>query len=336
MGSFQHAGGGHFPALWFLLALALILPGALIRAETFEPVQSDAASRRVINFAGRDWWVKNGLNMGPGPNNFSNSEESVWVDDAGKLHLKIRQIDGVWHCAEVWTLEPAAYGNYLFWLESRVDLYDPNIVASPFLYADDLSEIDIEFSRWGDPGYPCGSYTVQPYSIEGNNHPFEVSLEGSWTSHSFLWQPDYVRFRSLHGHYEEPPQEGFVIEDWLYEGDSIPAESDDMLLHINLWLMSGLPPTNAQEAELIVSNVFVTPGIFIEPPELHLEQISGSQVRLSWDPVPNALSYEVYHADTPLPVSAPGWTALSSTPATFLELQSTDDRKFYYIKAIRD
>ncbi len=336
MGSFKYRGGETFSALFLFLLLVLILPGSVIGADTIETGQSDASSRRVISFAGRDWWVKNGMNMGPGPNNFSDSFESVWVDDDGKLHLKIRQIDGVWHCAEVWTLEPTGYGNYLFWLESRVDLYDPNIVAAPFLYADDLSEIDIEFSRWGDPDYPCGSYTVQPYYIEGNNHPFEVALEGSWTSHSFLWQPDYVRFRSLHGHYEEPPHEGFVIEDWLYEGASIPAESGEMLLHINLWLMSGLPPLNGQEAELIVSNVFVTPGVFIEPPELQIEQFSDSQLRLSWDPVPNALSYEVYQADTPLSLVAPGWTALPATSETFLELPSTDNRKFFYVKAMRD
>ncbi len=231
---------------------SLFLPALLLAAEQ-EPI---AQSRRVINFAGRDWWVKNGTNMGPGPNNFSNSDGSVWVE-GDKLHLKIRQIDGVWNCAEVWTLEPANYGNYRFMLESRVDLYDPNVVAGLFLYADDDQEVDIEFSRWGDPDYPAGSYSVQPYYIEGNNIPFAVDLEGDWTTHSFNWQPDYIHFRSLHGHYAEPPAPHFVIQDWFYEGDSIPPESQEMLLHINLWLMSGLPPLDGQEAELIVSAVQV-------------------------------------------------------------------------------
>lgn len=333
MGNFKLRGGIQTSALLFFLALALILPGFLVAVAA---PGTDNTTRRVINFAGRDWWVKNGLNMGPGPNNFSDSEASVWVDDEGKLHLKIRQIDGVWHCAEVWTLDPVGYGNYLFWLESRVDLYDPNIVAAPFLYADDLSEIDIEFSRWGDPAYPCGSYTVQPYNIAGNNHPFEVALSGSWTSHSFLWQPDYVRFRSLHGHYEEPPQAGFVIEDWLYAGDSIPAEAQDMRLHINLWLMSGLPPTDGMEAELVVSNVFVTPGIFIEPPELAIAPTATGQLRLSWNAVPNALSYVVCQANTPLPLGAPGWTELPATAETFMRLDPGADKMFYYVKAVRE
>ena len=232
---------------------SLFLPALLLAAE-YEPA---GQSRRVINFAGRYWWVKSSPEMGPGPNAWSDTEESVWVDVEGKLHLKIRQIDGVWNCAEVWTLEPASYGKYSFELESRVDLYDPNVVAGLFLYADDDQEVDIEFSRWGDPEYPAGSYSVQPYHIAGNNISFPCELGGSYSTHSFNWQPDYIHFRSLHGHYEEPPAPNFVIKDWFYEGGSIPPESENMLLHINLWLMSGLAPTYGQEAELIVSAVQV-------------------------------------------------------------------------------
>jgi hypothetical protein len=332
MGKIKLQGGVHSSALLFSIVLALILPGLLFAVEAAQP---DKSSRRVISFAGRDWWVKNEF-WGPGPNHFSDSEESVWVDADGKLHLKIRQINGVWNCAEVWTLAPAGYGNYLFWLESRVDLYDQNVVAAPFLYADDLREIDIEFSRWGDPGYPCGSYTVQPYYTAGNHHPFPVELNGSWTSHSFLWQPDYVYFRSLHDHFFEPPQPYYVIEEWTYTGADIPAESADMLLHINRWLLGGMAPTNGQEAELVVSNVFVTPGIFIEPPDLQISRTDTGQLHLSWNAVPNALSYVVCQADSPLPLSDPGWTELPTTEHTWLELDATAVRKFYHVKAVRE
>lgn len=258
------------------------------------------------------------------------------MDFEGKLHLKIRQIGGVWNCAEVWTIEPAGYGNYVFWVESRFDLYDPKVVAAPFLYADDDQEIDIEFSRWGDPDYGCGSYSVQPSGIPGNYHPFDVALGGSNTSHSFLWQPDYIHFRSMHGHYTEPPSPGFLIEDWLYTGESIPPESEEMKLHINLWLMSGLAPTDNQEAELVVANVFVTPGIFIQAPQQQIGQINPNQIRLSWNAVPNAQSYLVFQAATPLPLGNSGWTALPPTAETFLELDSTSEKMFYYVQAVRE
>lgn len=330
-------GGAWFSALWLFMAAALLLPPVWLGADSGDAVPAEeSSSRREITFAEMDWRVKNGTDMGPGPNHFSDSDESVWVDTEGKLHLKIRQINGVWNCAEVWTLAPAGYGNYVFWLESSVDLYDRNIVAAPFLYADDDQEIDIEFSRWGDPDYDCGSYSVQPYDVPGNNHPFAVDLGGSYSSHSFLWQPDYIHFRSMHGHYTEPPSPSFTIEDWRYTGASIPPESDDMKLHINLWLMSGLPPTDGEEAELIVSNVYVTPGIFIQAPELHIAQINPSQIRLAWNAVPNALSYRVFQADTPLPIGNSGWTTLPSTTQTFLDLDSTSEKMFFYIQAVRE
>ena len=294
-----------------------------------------AANRRVISFAGMDWWVKSG-HYGPGPNHFSDSAESVWVDENGKLHLKIRQIGGLWHCAEVWSLVLACWVNYLFLLESQVDLYDPNVVAGLFLYQDDDHEIDIEFSRWGDPDYPCGSYSVQPYYHQGNNRAFAMDLQGSWTSHSFNWQPDYIDFQSLHGHYSEASDDGFIIDQWHYTGADNPAESPEMLLHINLWLMSGLSPTDASEAELIVSHLVITPRVLTTPPALRIQQLHPESVLLSWDPVPNALSYQVFQSDIPLNPASLGWTELTATSATSLELSSQARNKFFYVRALRE
>lgn len=311
--------------IWLVWALLLLGAGLF----------ANPANRRVISFAGMDWWVKSGY-YGPGPNHFSDSAESVWVDDTGRLHLKIRKINNVWHCAELWTLAPAGWGSYLFWLESRVDIYDPNVVAGLFLYQDDDREIDIEFSRWGDPDYPCGSYSVQPYYHQGNNRTFEMDLEGSWTSHSFDWQPDYVDFQSLHGHYHEPPNPGFIIDQWHYTGMDNPAESEDMLLHINLWLMSGLAPSNASEAELIVSHLFVNPGVVIAPPQLRINQLNPQSLLLGWDPVPNALTYKVFQSGIPLDPSEPGWIELTSTSLTSLEVSGQAGKKFFYVRAIRE
>lgn len=63
---------------------------------------------RSIDFAGRKWIVKSGYG-GPGPNNWSDSEQSVWIDENEWLHLKIREVDGTWYCSEVYTEEPTQY-----------------------------------------------------------------------------------------------------------------------------------------------------------------------------------------------------------------------------------
>ena len=48
---------------------------------------------RVISFAGHDWTVKDAGEgkVGPGPNYFSNSAETVWFDADGRLHLRIER-----------------------------------------------------------------------------------------------------------------------------------------------------------------------------------------------------------------------------------------------------
>jgi len=59
---------------------------------------------KIIHFSGRDWTVKSSEEpVGPGPSFFSDSNESVWVDGNGFLHLKIRYINGHWNSAEVVT-----------------------------------------------------------------------------------------------------------------------------------------------------------------------------------------------------------------------------------------
>lgn len=62
----------------------------------------DGVQQTTIEFAGHTWNVKSGTG-GPGPNNWSNSNNSVWVDNEGKLHLKIRYINGKWVCAEIYS-----------------------------------------------------------------------------------------------------------------------------------------------------------------------------------------------------------------------------------------
>ncbi len=65
-------------------------------------VTYDGYSSRIA-FSDYVWAVKDhGKSLaGPGPNRFSDSSGSVFDDDDGRLHLKIRKIKGKWHAAEV-------------------------------------------------------------------------------------------------------------------------------------------------------------------------------------------------------------------------------------------
>jgi len=212
---------------------------------------------RHIQFAGRSWTVKESDQpVGPGPNYFSAGEQSVWVDDAGALHLRLRNEGGVWKCAELYSDWIAAYGTYRFYIDGRPDLLDRNVTGACFLYATDEKEIDIEFARWSqeDPGFNA-QYVVQPWYHPGNMHRFSMSLTGTYTTHSFTWQPGAVSFRSWHDHSVEPITPDHLIQEWTYSGPDVPAEQDNLRVHLNLWLYQGAAPSDGQEAELVIKAV---------------------------------------------------------------------------------
>ena len=208
------------------------------------------AAYPTIQFSGYKWAVKAGDRLGPGPNNFSSTNENVWVDDQDRLHLKITQRDGKWYCAEVVLMQSLGYGNYNFQVSSHVDLLDRNVVGSPFIYRDDTHELDIEFSRWGIEGGPNAQFVVQPHNKPGNREQFSMSLSNDASTHIIKWMADLMFFRSAQGH-DTDPLAGKVIHEWDYIGGDIPIKADEQA-HINLWLFSGQTPSDGKEAEMVI------------------------------------------------------------------------------------
>ena len=210
------------------------------------------AYSRTIQFAGYDWDVKSGYS-GPGANYWSDSEESVRVDENGRLRLKIRKIGDHWYCSEVVTRGNAKFGMHRFYVGSRLDNFDPNVVFAMFLYKDDTHEIDMEFSKWGETAPPYNSqYVVQPYDNIGNMHAFQTTLEGAYTTHSINWQGSFITFKSIHGHYDEPPAPNYLIQEWTYNGADNFHEDIEAKVRINLWLKDGLGPIDESEVEVII------------------------------------------------------------------------------------
>ena len=256
-------------SVWLTVALAVLTLALLTvpllakehggsRTELLAPNGEQNAVRssaRTIEFAGRQWAVKSGCGLGPGPNCWSDSEQSVWVDGSGQLHLKIRNISGTWYSAEVYTTACTQYGMHRFYVIGPVDNLDKNVVAALFLYKDDWTEMDIEFARWGEanPTYNA-QYVVQPWNTPGNREQFSMTLSGSNTTHYIDWSSSAVRFKSIHGHYQEPPDPAHLIHEWSYTGSDIPTREERLRIHINLWLDHGNPPSDGQEVEIIVKS----------------------------------------------------------------------------------
>lgn len=217
--------------------------------------ETPITTTRIIKFSGYEWVVRTSKEekQGPGPNLFSDSEDNVWVDNEGKLHLKIVERGGNWYCSGITLRHSQGYKKYVFYLSSRVDLLDENVVAGLFTYKNDEEEIDIEFSRWSNTNDKNSQYAIQPSYITGNKTRFDMSLNSNLSTHFFDWQSDKIEFGSYKGHTLDP-EESKIINTWTYTGDNIPPLNDERL-KINLWLFRGNSPSNKQSAEMIIDRV---------------------------------------------------------------------------------
>lgn len=215
------------------------------------------SSTRIINFSGYEWVVRTSeeAKQGPGPNLFSDSEDNVWVDSQGKLHLKVVQKDGNWYCSGVTLRRSFGYKKYIIYLASDVTKLDENVVGGFFTYKNDNEEIDIEFSRWSITNNQNTQFAVQPSFLAGNKVRFDMDSNTDLSTHFFNWQPDKIEFGSYKGHTLNPTNEN-VISTWTYTGKNIPPENDERL-KINLWLFRGNSPTDKKPAEMIINRIEV-------------------------------------------------------------------------------
>jgi hypothetical protein len=221
-----------------------------------------SAGARTIHFSEMDWQVKNGTG-GPNPNYitqnyWSDSPDSIWVDDEGRLHLKIRYEDGIWKCAELQSLDTMKYGDYTWEISDRIDNLDPNVVFGMFLYSDEHDhEYDIEFSRWGDEEansknaiYSCWG----PGMSTPVKQAFHVNLSGDYTYHIMKWYEGGVSFASYNEHGTNN-----LIASWQPSHYPKATPDDDMRIHMNLWLNGERHPfaPDVRDIELIINSVTV-------------------------------------------------------------------------------
>ncbi|UCH85527.1 MAG: T9SS type A sorting domain-containing protein [Candidatus Latescibacterota bacterium] len=218
---------------------------------------NDFPGLRTLEFSGRTWRVKGPGYYGPGPNLFSDSPSATWVDVDDRLHMTIQNFGGSWYSTEITLQDALGYGDYIFTTVGRLDMLHPNAVLGIFLWEygpcwdpaylwwNPYNEIDIEYSRWSDPGNDLGQFVAQPWDWYGNINRFDATFsEGEVTSHAFRWLPDRVEFRSWRGGAnDETP--GNMIHEWTYTGPHI-SRPEQPRVHINLWQVNG-PPSSNQE-----------------------------------------------------------------------------------------
>lgn len=257
-----------------------------------QSAQAERVAPRKIQFSGYTWQLKTGRQSinGAKRNYFSDSEENVWVDDKGQLHLRITRRDGRWYCAEVACEKSFGYGKYIFYLESQADQFADNVVLGLFTWGSSPRyshrEIDIEFSRWGKPEGRNAQFVVQPGTQPGNVHRFNIQLEQNRSTHSFEWRRDSIFFQSLRGHYPSPPDGSRIIQSWSYTGKNNPRPGDERA-RIDLWLSDAKPPSGNAEIEVVIKKFEFIPLVSRAVVELGREDDQTLMGCISGESLPN-------------------------------------------------
>jgi hypothetical protein len=217
---------------------------------------SDFSKYKTLTFSGYKWYIKSSKEpVGPGPNYFSDRRKNVWVDNEGKLHLKLTKKNDKWLCPEVICEQSLGFGKYIFNIDVPIDKLDSNVVLGLFTY--DLSpgknnrEIDIEITRWGTPDKPPFNYTVQPDSKAENKQFFDAELNGTGTTHIIDWRNNEINFLSLHGLKDVPESTSHIIKSWKYSGQDIPSPGNEKV-RMNLYLFQGKAPEDKKEIEVVI------------------------------------------------------------------------------------
>jgi hypothetical protein len=236
-----------------------------VNASNITPTAS-ANTTGTISWSGYTWTVKEGGNelWTPGPCHWTGN--NVWVDQNGWLHLRISYINGKWYCAEVVTTQEFGYGTYTFKTVSRIDNFDKNVVFGMFVYKDGAHEADLEYSTWGVPWQwwnnqpgPNGWFTVQPPPVYENvtYRGFKFDMNGDYATNYIKWSQNQIYFECTGGHYAPgtAPSGNIISSFTSYKQvDPTGAHAD-----INLWLFRGIPPSDGQSAEVVLSSFQYTP-----------------------------------------------------------------------------
>jgi hypothetical protein len=169
-----------------------------------------------LRFAGIDWSVSTTAERFPGAaRGFAWNECNVMLDTLADgrnvLVLRLHKDRSGWHGAQIESESTYQYGTFSVGIESslRPMLVDsPSAVLGFFAYVGPAysNEIDMEFTRWGNPIIPPMHYTVWHDVRAGATPPPAASFAGGADSqfvrparHRFVWTAGSVTFNSFRG-----------------------------------------------------------------------------------------------------------------------------------------
>ena len=217
--------------------------GGPVLAVTSVAGSTAPAPAKTIEFSGYRWDVRETASDPGGSLNFYDPG-NAWTDTRGFLHLRTTKRNGQWVSAEVKLNRSLGYGVYRFVLRDVAHL-EPATVFALFTW-DDLGpsrEMDVEFSRWGEPQDKNAQYVIQPYVVPANTVRFMVP-PGRLTV-SARWDAGRVDFKTLRG-----SGLGDLVAAHTFTS-GVPAAGNERI-HMNLYVYDDKRHPLQQNSEVVI------------------------------------------------------------------------------------
>ena len=241
--------------------LTVTLSLAVVCALSAPATAAEVAGEFV--FSGHTWIKKDsaGRAIGPGPNRFSSADSNVWVDEDGRLHLRITQGPNGWHCAEVFLKTPLGYGTYTIETASPLESLDPNAVFGFFTWSNKAAfnhqELDIEFSRWGHVDDPLNAqFAVPPTPPRGPHGNVFRWKHSDAADHVGVYE---IKWGPGQAHFSATPAGGPTVK-WEYPNAAGVPPALDAVIDLNLWLFRSTAPLTQQPVEVIINKFSFQPA----------------------------------------------------------------------------
>jgi hypothetical protein len=206
---------------------------------------------KTLQFAGYEWRVRDTPSERGGWTNRYDAA-NAWTDAKGALHLQIAPSAEGWTSAEVILTQSLGYGTYSFVVRDVSQL--PPVAVMGLFTWDDLAgdqrfrEMDVEFSRWGDPANANAQYVVQPYYVPANVSRFEAPA-GPMT-HMLRWEVGRASFRTLRG--PRPGANASALAQHAFTS-GVPLPGNETI-RINLYVFGHPPLTLPLPIEVVVES----------------------------------------------------------------------------------
>ena len=158
--------------------------------------------------------------------------------------------DGRWSCANVRLASSLGYGTYRFAVQDSADL-QPSAVLGIYTLdeakPDEIrSELNIELSRWGEPGKKNAQYVIQPYYVPENISRFIVPA--GVLTHTLRWQPGEASFKTTRGPVETSRSKAIAEHVFTSGVPTAAAET----VHIELYEFHHSKSVSQLPAEVVI------------------------------------------------------------------------------------